>query len=94
MNYIQQVKILTGQDALTTYVDNKTDSGSGLSRIFCSTCGSGLFLTSDSNPVFRDLFIVATGTLDFPRDEWAPQLELYTHKRMGWIPHLEYTKDV
>lgn len=40
------------------------------------------------------MFIIAAGTLDLPKDKWAPQLELYTHKRSDWIPHLDYTKEV
>lgn len=42
------------------------------------------------------MMIVTSGTLDLGagKNEWTPQLELYSDKQREWIPHLEGTKKV
>jgi len=54
------LSIMTGADSLQAY-----GSSSGVTRQFCSHCGSSLFWT-DSTGAFSDWVSVALGTLDTP----------------------------
>lgn len=80
--------VLSGETRSFSYGPNtETCAGKGLDRVFCTTCGSRLFtnnLKDGSGVVF-----VQEGTLD-RTDEWfAPQAEIFTRTRQGWMLPLD-----
>lgn len=62
------------------------DSGKGLDRNFCPTCGSRLFTSNLES--FPGLVFVMLGSLDRP-DLIAPKLEMFTKRRLKWVKPLD-----
>ena len=56
------------------------DSGQGIRREFCPTCGARLVSFPSSNP---DLATVAAGSLDDP-SLYKPQVDIYTSSAQPW----------
>jgi len=76
------------QDDFTLLSGNPTawhytaDSGQGLNRNFCPTCGSRLF-TSDLGSFPATVFVML-GALDHP-EMVRPMLEMFTKRRQPWM---------
>lgn len=68
------------------FEDKTTDSGQGITRSFCTNCGSTLFLTS---PALPQNIIVSSGTIDGIDGLFVPNRELYCNGKMPWLPELE-----
>ncbi|MEN9682600.1 MAG: hypothetical protein RLZZ427_351 [Pseudomonadota bacterium] len=66
--------------ALTTYEDHG-DSGGGVLRQFCGTCGSPLFSRVASAP---GMLFIKAGTLD-DTSAFAPAVQIWTKSRQHWI---------
>lgn len=52
-------------------------------RHFCADCGTGLFYTNDV--IFDGLIDVQSATLDDPDAILAPQAQVQTAERIGWL---------
>ncbi len=52
-------------------------------RHFCAGCGTGFFYTNDV--VFQGLIDVQSATLDEPDAIIAPQAQVQTAERIGWL---------
>jgi hypothetical protein len=75
--------LLDGSPRAFHYV---ADSGGGLDRVFCPTCGSRLY--TENLDSFPGLVFVQLGSLDRP--EWiAPKLEMFTRRRLAWSAALD-----
>src|SRR5262249_57935466 len=61
------------------YYDVKGDSGNILSRGFCPTCGSRLFV----KPVVMPLMGITAGSLDDP-SRHRPAMDIYTTSAQPW----------
>ena len=88
----QHLTIEEGSEHIRTYVDSKTRSEATLKRQFCQNCGSALFATNESNPEFKDIICVTTGTMDvdhqyFEMTEWRPDAENFVENKRAWLPH-------
>jgi len=55
-----------------------TISDSGVSRVFCSSCGSSLWVSQDDQMRLR------LGTLDTPLSE-APKMHIFTGSKPNWF---------
>lgn len=75
---------ITIEGETTTYHD-KGESGMGVLRKFCPTCGSPLFTDAESAP---DLWFVKAGTFD-ETDWFEPQIQFWTSSRQRWMPACE-----
>ena len=62
------------------------DSGKGLDRNFCPSCGSRLFTSNLES--FPGLVFVMLGSLDQP-SLITPKLEMYTKRRLAWVKPLD-----
>jgi hypothetical protein len=69
---------VTGKATAFHYV---ADSGQGLDRNFCPTCGSRLYTSNLGS--FPGLVFVQLGTLDRP-ELIPPKLEMFTKRRLAW----------
>lgn len=58
-----------------------TDSGSPLTRTFCSNCGSNLF---NFTPLREDIVSISAGTFD-DFEDWRPDLEQYCIHRAEYL---------
>lgn len=70
------------------YYDVKAESGNLVSRGFCPTCGSNLFILADLVPDLQGLW---ASSLDDP-NEFAPQVHVWTGSAPSWSalsPHLD-----
>lgn len=77
---LQGFTITQGSEHLSTYTDTMTDSGQGLSRQFCSHCGSNMF---NFTPLY-DIVSVSAGVLD-DFEDWKPSLEQYCIHRADYL---------
>jgi hypothetical protein len=75
-----------------TFYDSSTDTGATLARCFCSTCGSTLFSTNESNPALSTVVIIATGTLDGDKGLKLDQ-EFYCKRKFAFVPSISGTKE-
>lgn len=71
------LSIMTGADSLQAY-----ESSRGVTRQFCSRCGSSLFWT-DSTGAFSDWVSVALATLDTPL-RTGKQKHVYVSSKADW----------
>lgn len=62
------------------YYDVKAESGNGVSRGFCPTCGSNLFILAELVP---DLQGIWASSLDDP-NEFKPQVHVWTGSSPWW----------
>lgn len=62
------------------YYDVKAESGNTVSRGFCPTCGSNLFILAELVP---DLQGIWASSLDDP-NEFKPQVHVWTDSSTGW----------
>ncbi|KDR72261.1 hypothetical protein GALMADRAFT_74028 [Galerina marginata CBS 339.88] len=86
------VCITEGEEMLGTYPDQETWNGATLNRLFCSSCGSNVFLRStDKAAVERNIIIIALGTLNDDVD-WVPKTELWPELRRTFVHGIETTK--
>lgn len=81
----QQVKVLSGEDSIKSYMDTAVDSGNVLRRSFCSNCGSNLFLQNTTHPKMTDVIIIMTGSIDGRKDGFAPRRELYSDRKYNCV---------
>ena len=56
------------------------DSGNGITREFCSTCGTPLFTFPD---VLPDIVMIKAGSVDEP-DKFEPNIEIWTDSKVAW----------
>ena len=77
----QGFTITEGDDVLSTYVDNMTDSGTPLERQFCSHCGSNMF---NLTPLYDHIVSISAGALD-DFEDWKPTLEQYCIHRADFV---------
>lgn len=66
-------------------MDKSPDSGAAVERLFCSECGSRLFIR---NPKYPNAVIVSFGTLDLSEEElkkWKPESEFYCKRKGDWL---------
>lgn len=56
------------------------DSGNGIRRVFCSNCGSPLFIYPDMRP---EIVMIKAGSLDEPSD-LEPTTEIWTQSKVPW----------
>lgn len=68
---------VTGQ--LSAYT-KRSDDGNGLTKLFCTNCGSTLFTRPDKLP---GLVVIRDGTLD-DRSVVEPQLQMYVSRAPAW----------
>ncbi|KAF2717673.1 hypothetical protein K431DRAFT_232661 [Polychaeton citri CBS 116435] len=78
-------EITRGESALKSFDDDKTDSGTSLTREFCFTCGSLLFIRT---PVIPEIIAIAAGTID-NWENWKPTLEQYIERRVTWLKDVD-----
>jgi len=71
------IKLISGK--LTEYKHSSQD-GSGMTREFCKTCGTPLFVTSTR---FDDIQMFTVNTLDEPEDI-KPSFEIWTTSKVAW----------
>jgi hypothetical protein len=81
--------IFRGEDVTVTGATasyaSRSDSGNVLTRHFCPTCGSRLFLTSAARP---GMLVMAAGAFD-DTSWFEPEVVLFTRSR----PHWDITTD-
>jgi hypothetical protein len=58
----------------------EADSGRGITRVFCPTCGSPLFTYPD---VWPDIVMIKAGSVDEP-ELFEPNIEIYTDSKVSW----------
>lgn len=75
--------LLSGNPASFHYV---AESGKGLDRNFCATCGARLFTTNLES--FPGTIFVTLGSLDRP-ELIQPALEMFTRRRLNWTRPLD-----
>lgn len=75
--------LLTGEPRSFHYI---AQSGKGLDRNFCPTCGARLFTTNLES--FPGTVFVTIGSLD-QRDGIEPKLEMFTKRRLEWAKPLD-----
>ena len=83
----QEVQIIQGQDAMTTYADKSPESGDVLQRSFCTTCGSNLFIKNGRMEKLGALS-VTTGTMDDQKG-LRPTMEVWGRGRREWLNPVE-----
>ncbi len=71
------INLISGE--LTEYKHLAQD-GSGMTREFCSKCGTPLFITSTR---FKDIQMFTVNTLDAPEDV-KPSFEIWTTSKVSW----------
>ncbi|KAG7562959.1 hypothetical protein FFLO_01649 [Filobasidium floriforme] len=76
----EQLKITKGE--LASYEDNSADSGKTITRMFCKTCGSGIYSRPDSIP---DKLFLKAGTLD-DMSQVRPNAEIYVERAIKGMP--------
>lgn len=81
-------KVNKGEDSLRVYDHDDTASGQTLSRHFCGTCGTALFVLSNRR---SDMIVIIGGTLD-DYEQFQPQRESWTIGRTGWMKPIEGTE--
>ncbi len=64
----------------TASYDSASDSGNTLTRHFCPTCGSRLFLYSKARP---GMIVMAAGAFD-DSGWFEPEMVLFTKRRPAW----------
>lgn len=79
----QDFTLISGVPTAFHYV---ADSGKGLDRNFCPTCGARLFTSNLES--FPGLVFVQLGSLDRP-ELIAPKLEMFTRRRLKWNKPLD-----
>src|SRR5262249_41787237 len=60
---------------------SKGESGRGVARFFCPTCGSGVFNEIELRP---GMVAIKAGTLDEPA-RVSPGYQLFTRSKMPWL---------
>ncbi|SMY28910.1 unnamed protein product [Zymoseptoria tritici ST99CH_1A5] len=78
-------KVTAGSEYQKSYIDNATDSGTNLERVFCSNCGTKLFAYT---PLFEPIVSVAAGTLD-DCESWKPDTEQWCIHRVDFVAKME-----
>ncbi|MBM3651250.1 MAG: GFA family protein [Alphaproteobacteria bacterium] len=61
---------------------SKADSGNGVMRAFCPTCGAGVYAKNAAMPT---MIFLRASTLDDP-DLFSPQLVVYASRAPAWDP--------
>jgi hypothetical protein len=79
------VVLSVGDDALRIQGEpqifrSKADSGVGVFRSFCGSCGTPLFAGSEENPGF---IAIKLGSLDDP-SKFAPAIHIWTSSAQPW----------
>lgn len=98
----QQYTLHTGSSSITTYTDPTTQSGTPLSRTFCSVCGSKL---SALTPLNDDIISIPAGILSSGNSglgsiakkqgqaargvSWKPNKEQFVREKAPWCADLE-----
>lgn len=85
VNAIFPKEALTMTGSPATYID-KGDTGAGVVRVFCGTCGTPLESRSIMSSVAHA--VIKTGTLDDPSG-FVPDSEVYCKSAMPWWPRSE-----
>lgn len=62
------------------------DSGARRAHAFCPTCGTPIYATAAENPTRYSLRI---GTLAQRRELGGPAREIWTRRRLAWVPHVD-----
>jgi hypothetical protein len=75
--------VLSGELKAFSYI---AQSGKGLDRNFCTTCGARLF--TDNLETFPGMVFVQIASLDDPSGI-APKLEMFTKRRLPWMTPLD-----
>lgn len=76
-------------EKIKIYEDKDTDSRSKLERAFCSECGSNLYIRNVTNPKMSGNIVICGGTVDDNYKSFAPQSELFQHRRHSWVPEVK-----
>jgi hypothetical protein len=84
----QNHAITSGASKVKIYHDSATDSQSKLERAFCSECGSNLYIRNISNPKMAGNIVVCAGSVEGNHETFAPQSELFVHRRHKWVPEV------
>ena len=66
---------------LKTYVDNNTDNGAPVKRMFCGDCGSPIYSVTSGQP---DLLFLKSGTLD-DTSGLTPQFHIWCDSKVDWF---------
>ncbi|KAK0726564.1 Mss4-like protein [Apiosordaria backusii] len=76
------IKIESGEDRITTFTFEATDSGKPKDKMFCKVCGVTLWTAPDHWKKLRQL-LVRTPVID-GRLDWKPTVELTSNWRAKW----------
>ncbi|KAF9555069.1 hypothetical protein CPC08DRAFT_744319 [Agrocybe pediades] len=86
------IRVVQGEDKLKHYADPETWNGAPITRVFCSECGSNLFLhPSSKEAVATNTRVVTMGTID-GEVPWVPKTELWPELRRKWVHGIETRK--
>ncbi|KAF9894847.1 hypothetical protein FE257_004468 [Aspergillus nanangensis] len=78
-----QLDLIQGEESIKSHGDSETASGHTLTRSFCSTCGSNLFLRHSLMDA-SGMISVTSGTID-NRDNLSPSVEFFCRNKRGWL---------
>ncbi|KAH9479759.1 hypothetical protein JR316_0008354 [Psilocybe cubensis] len=76
-----QLNVTRGQEFITNYADSNTLSGNTITRSFCSSCGSTLFI----KPAKDHGFFITHPSLIEEDISWVPNAESFAHERLAWV---------
>ncbi|PPQ85266.1 hypothetical protein CVT25_010039 [Psilocybe cyanescens] len=79
-----QVTMTQGQDSVVEYADSDTWSGNTLTRSFCSTCGSKLFIKPQMRPT---AILVHPGLIE-ETVTWVPKMERNDEYKWPWVKEI------
>jgi hypothetical protein len=84
----ENFRMLKGEP--TRYVKT-ADSGAKRVHAFCSNCGSPVYSSAVENPSSYSLRV---GALDQRHELGRPANEIWTKRRLGWVPPLDGAREV
>ncbi|PVI01268.1 hypothetical protein DM02DRAFT_525332 [Periconia macrospinosa] len=91
VSYIVPLANLTLTGATPKEIHKSSDSGNKVTNYFCGECGSPLY----GKGAFGENVVVRAGCLDGDElEKAAPQLELYSERRVPWLGTCEGAKSV
>ena len=66
------------------------DSGARRAHAFCADCGTPIYATAVENPTTYSLRV---GTLAQRDALGSPAREIWTKRRLGWVPHVDGARE-
>ena len=85
---VDRFRILTGEPRRYTKV---ADSGTKRVHAFCATCGSPIYACAPENPKTYSLRL---GALSEKEALGRPARQIWTKRRLSWIPKLEGVPEI